>query len=89
MGKEKRLYTHAQDVRMRERAHTYALIICRGVEIREISVCNVLHVIGVDQREIVQLAISEFSSVFVSKRVYVSIFIHTEIRIKNYLPPPT
>ena len=53
VGKEKRLYTHAQDVRMRERAHTYALIICRRVEIREISVMyslqSVLHVIGVDQ----------------------------------------
>ena len=58
VGKEKRVYTHAQDVRTRERAHTYALIICRRVEIWEISVMyslqSVLHVIGVDQREIVQ-----------------------------------
>ena len=58
MGKEKRLYTHAQDVRTRERAHTHALIICRRVEIWEISVMyslqSVVHVIGVNKREIVQ-----------------------------------
>lgn len=87
VGKEKRPYTHAQYVRTRARTRTHALVICRRVEIWEISVMyslqSVLHVKGVDQREIVQKAISGVSSVFVSKRIYVSIFIHTEIRI-NY-----
>ena len=44
--------------RTRARAHTHALVIYRRVEIREISVMyslqSILHVIGVDQREIVQ-----------------------------------